>query len=636
MLHAAMEPPAAGPLFAEFPDVSDAEWRRVAEEALEGAPFEKKLVTRTPEGIDLQPIYSRTAEASWDPPASGGELPPFLRGAERRGPRPSAWLICQAIPGETPAAFNAALRDALDRGQNAVVLTEAQGWTRDSELATALAEVDLTAVPLIAHVRSEGSAFARALFAWATSAGVSARALHGGILSDPLSSWVQHGGLSRAWEHCLDEMADVTQQVARRGSPLRTIGVDGAIWTDAGANAVQELAFALATAVEYSRALAARGVNHDAAAARTLFTFGLGSHFFMQVAKLRAARLLWARAMEAAGGSEQAQRLVCHGRTTLWNKSALDPHVNLLRTTAESFAGVMGGVAGLQIAPFDCCSERSGPLAERLARNLPIILAEECQLARVADPAGGSWFVETLTRELATKAWTLFQEIEALGGMAAALRLGHPQAVILQNATGQIEAVESRREGLIGVNLHPNLREQVSAHPRRSAPRPAAPVAPITPVAPRRRAEPFEELRRRLAVFTDRTGQRPTVFLAKLGPRKQHAARAEFSAAFFAAGGFEVPVSAACDAVPAAVAAARAAHASIVVICSTDDTHPQIVPAFARAVKSAHPAPLIVLAGWPATPELQAQFRTAGVDEFIHLRANCAHLLAGFMDRLGF
>jgi methylmalonyl-CoA mutase len=231
----------------------------------------------------------------------------------------------------------------------------------------------------------------------------------------------------------------------------------------------------------------------------------------------------------------------------------------------------------------------------------------------------------------------LFQEIERRGGMAAALREGYPQGLVEKTAAERVAAVEQRRDGVIGTNLHPNLREKLPAATTAApAPVPApAGADAIKPLVPRRRAEPFEALRQRAEAHLARTGTRPKVFLAGFGPRKQHAARADFSSAFFAAGGFEPVAGRGFDGPAAAVQAALASGAPVVVLCSTDDTYPALVPPAAQALKAASPPPFVVLAGLPATPELQQQFQAAGVDEFIHLRANCARLLAAVQDRLG-
>lgn len=703
-------------LFAEFSPPAPTDWRRLAEESLEGAPFEKKLVTRTPEGIDLQPIYTRA-----DGSSVAGEwpgLPPYGRGAAALGTRAQGWQICQELPYGAPPEFNAALLQDLNRGQNSVHLlldiATRLGLDPDEahpgevggcglslatldDFARALRGVDLVAVPVHVPAGLAALPLAAMFSAALIEQGKKPSDLKGGVLADPFSEWLGRGSLPAGLEPALDDMAVLTDWVTRSGSPLRTIGVAASHWADAGGSAVQELAFGLATGVDYLRAMAARHITPERAAPRFLFTYSSGSNFFMEVAKFRAARLLWERAVTAAGAPAESGRLVFHARTSLWNKTVLDPHVNLLRTTTEAYAAVIGGCDSLHVAAFDECFRVPDDFSRRLARNIQIILAEECGLGRVVDPAGGSWYVEALTRQLATKSWTLFQEVEKRGGMAAALRSGFPQESVDKLAAERIGAVESRRDGIIGTNLHPNLKEtpaetilpdyvalasrrarQVCAYRMTTAPERDAEVmarladllgatpanimkrlieafghgatlgevgkvlragAIEEPAIPRlrirRRAEPFERLRRRSDAYLARTGARPRVFLANLGPRKQHAARAEFSAGFFAAGGFEIISNKGFETPQLAAAAALQSGAPIVVICSSDDTYPALVPPLAGELKAGPTPPTVVVAGLPATPELQQQFRNSGVDEFIHLRANCAQLLARLQDKLG-
>jgi methylmalonyl-CoA mutase len=627
-------------LLTEFTPASPADWRKAAEESLAGAPFEKKLVTRTPEGIDLQPIYTADDTAKLAEQWPG--LPPYVRGSAPLGQRAEGWHICQEPDSTDAAAFNAALLRDLSRGQNAVSLPLAMAgggglaMTTLEEVDRVLRGVDLAAVPLFIRAGTSALPVTELLIAWLAQQGRPATDLHGGVLADPIGELLTTGTLPVELGSTYDGIVQLTRRVQRDGLALRTLGVNAALWAETGANAVQELAFGLATGVEYMRALHSRGLTVDESGPRFLFTYALGSNLFMEVAKLRAARLLWSRAVGAAGGGAEAQRLVCHGRTTRWNKTVLDPHVNLLRTTTEAFAGIVGGCAGLQVGTFDECIRPPDDFSRRLARNIQIILAEECQLGRVVDPAGGSWYVETLTSQLATKAWALFQDVERRGGMAAALIAGHPQSLVEKTANERLTATELRRDGIIGTNLHPNLREKLPAIAA-NVPTPAIARGPVTvkPLVPRRRAEPFEALRRRTEAHLARTGARPKVFLATFGPRKQHAARAEFSAGFFAAGGFETVTGKSSDTAEAAAQAALASGAPIVVLCSSDDTYQTLVPPCAQALKAVAKPPLVVLAGLPATPELQQQFKTAGVDEFIHLRANCAKLLAGFLTQLG-
>jgi methylmalonyl-CoA mutase len=703
-------------LFTEFPPPAPTDWRRVAEESLEGASFEKKLVTRTPEGIDLQPIYSRA-----DAGLAAGEwpgLPPYGRGASALGQRAHGWQICQELPYGHPEEFNAALLRDLNGGQNSVNLlfdlATRLGLDPDEarpgevggcglslatldDLTRALRGVDLGAVPVYAPAGISALPLTAMFLAALAEQGLKPTALHGAILADPVSEWVGRGTLPSDLDAAYDDMAVLTDWATRSGSPLRTVGVAANHWADAGGSAVHELAFGLATGVDYLRALGTRHIAPGRAAPRFLFTFSSGSQFFMEVAKFRAVRLLWERAVSAAGAPAGSGRLAFHARTSLWNKTVLDPHVNLLRTTTEAFAAVIGGCASLHVAPFDECHRVPDDFSRRLARNIQLILAEECQLGRVVDPAGGSWYVESLTRQLAAKAWALFQDIERRGGMVAALREGYPQEMVERLAVERVAAVESRREGIIGTNLHPNLKEklpeadlpdytalaarrarQISAYRLATAPERDAEVmsrlSDLLAASPavrmkrlteafshgatigevgkvlragrtgdtaverlrlRRRSAPFEALRRRTEAHLARTGARPRVFLATFGPRKQHAARADFSAGFFAAGGFEVRTNPGFASPEAAAAAARESGDRIVVICSTDESYPALVPPLASALQALADPPLVVLAGLPATPELQQRFRTAGIDEFIHLRANCAQLLGKFQDKLG-
>lgn len=712
-----MKAPAAPRLFAGFSPPAPTDWRRLAEESLEGEPFEKKLVTRTPEGIDVQPIYTR-ADAGLAAGAWPG-LPPYGRGACATTVGAGGWRICQELPYGSPPEFNAALLQDLNRGQNAVNLlldiTTRLGLDPDEgrpgevggcglslatldDFARALRGVDLSAVPVYVPAGLAALPLAAMFAAALIERGRKPAELHGAILADPLSEWLGHGELPAGLEPALDDMAVLTEWATRSGSPLRTVGVAAHAWADAGGSAVHELAFGLATGVDYLRALAARHIAPGRASPRVLFTFSSGSNFFMEIAKFRAARLLWHRATTDAGAPDAAARLAFHARTSLWNKSVLDPHVNLLRATTEAFAAVAGGCESLHVAPFDECFRVPDDFSRRLARNIQLILAEECGVGRVADPAGGSWYVESLTRQLAGRAWSLFQEVERRGGMCAAVRAGFPQETVDRLAAERIAAVESRRDGVIGTNLHPNLKEQpsplnlpdyvalaarrarqVCAYRIATAPERDAEVmarlADLQDATPasimrrlieafghgatlgevgkvlragrtantriprlriRRRSEPFERLRQRAEAHRVKSGSRPLVFLAGFGPRRQHGPRADFATGFFAAGGFEVKSGPGFDSPHGAAQAARDAGAPIVVICSTDDTYPVLVPALAAELRSGPNPPLLVLAGLPASPELQQQFRAAGVDEFIHLRANCAQLLARFQDRLGF
>ncbi|MCX6968715.1 MAG: methylmalonyl-CoA mutase family protein [Verrucomicrobia bacterium] len=667
----------------EFPATTYEEWKAAAEESLKGAPFDKKLITSTPEGIKLQPIYGRADLDALSLPESWPGLPPFARGSSAAGNKKQPWLIAQELPCGCPEKFNTALKSDLMRGQNSVALlpdvATRLGLDPDEaacgevgecglSLATlddasrAFAGVDLHAAPVLAFAGV--SALPLAGLLQAASGGFA-----GAVLADPLTEWARDGKLGISLDDAYSEMAVLSKWAAGKG--IRTVGIQANLWADAGGTAVEELAFGLATGAAYFRALAAAGVPEDEIAPRFVMALSLGSNLFMQIAKLRAARLLWDRIVEAFG--VKPAPLFLHGRSSIFNKSVLDPHTNMLRATAEGFAGVVGGADSMHVAAFDEPIRTPDEFSTRIARNIHVILAEECGFAEVADAAGGSWYVESLTIELAKKAWELFQEVENRGGMAVALREGFPQSAVAVSAKSRLDAGSKRREAVLGVNLFPNPAEtplapnpdeaekkfaarskQIASARKGGVSLASASVEEIAkafqagatiggiskalcrkgagvPEIPRvrviRAAEGYERLR------ASTKENPPQVWLAKFGPPKQSKARADFSSGFFAAGGFGISQkTAGAKSVEEALDQAVASKAGIVVVCSTDDSYPEIVPAFVPALKAKMPGVKVILAGYPAD-QIEAH-KASGVDDFIHIKVDCLAFLTNLQKEL--
>jgi methylmalonyl-CoA mutase len=399
------------------------------------------------------------------------------------------------------------------------------------------------------------------------------------------------------------------------------------------------LAVALAMAVEYIRRMDIAKVPVGTAAPRMAFSFAVGSQFFPELAKFRAFRLLWSRVLSAFGDVGLAANAAVHARTALFNKTVLDPYVNMLRTTTEALAAVLGGVDSVQVGAFDEVVRTPDEFSQRIARNIALMLSEEFNFNEVADAAGGSWLVEKLTDDLARKAWGIFQDIEKQGGFLAALSAGAVQKLVGAAAADKRKQLDTRRLSVLGTNLFPNLKEKPLA-PSSVAAAPAAPAAgpsvvTVAPVKAWRAAEGYEELRAIADRYAKANGKRPQVFLAKIGPVKQHKPRADFSAGFFAVAGFEAVGKEAFDTAEAAAKAAAASGASIAVLCSTDDTYPVLVPAFAGALKAAKPGMVAILAGLPAEQATVDSFKQAGIDDFIHVRANVREMLAQLLAKIG-
>ncbi len=472
-------PAAGGPLLSEFPPPSLEAWHAEVLRLLKGKPFEKVMVTETLEGISLAPIY--TAADIADVPHLGalpGEAP-WVRGDAPAGHRIASWDVAQELPYPAPGEMNAALRRALERGQTMVnlVLDEASSAGSDpdqagvgevghggtslaslADVATALDNVELAAIGILWQPTASPLAHAALLLAHLHARGQSAASLRGCVGTDPLAMLAEGRALAGA-EALYDELAALQRWAAREAPALRTAWVSAHIYHDAGATAVQELAYGIATAVEHLRQAERRGLEPAGMAGAIQFSFAVGTQFFLEIAKLRAARMLWWQVRSALPGAGARDGMRLHARTSRRSQTAIDPYVNILRATTEAKAAVLGGCDSLHVAPFDDALGPPSDRARRLARNTQVILREEAGLSHVIDPAGGAWFIEALTAEIARRAWALFQEIEAAGGMLAALVAGTPQAAVAQVARRRAERLATRVDRLVGVTHYPNAAE---------------------------------------------------------------------------------------------------------------------------------------------------------------------------------
>jgi methylmalonyl-CoA mutase len=706
----------AGNLLEGFPAAGYADWKALVEGELKGAPFDKKMLSTTYEGITLQPLYRKEDTASLAHVHALPGFAPYVRGGSAAGFLGRVWEVSQEIAEPAAAAFNNIARTGLDRGLTAlnIVLDKATraGADPDSaqpsevgcgglsiaalcDLERALEGIDLGRVPLFIRSGASGMPVAALLTALARKRGVDLGSLRGCIEVDPLGVLAHEGRLPQSLAGAYREMAALTRWGAAHAPQVQTVCVHSRPWHEAGGNAVQELAFALATGVEYVRALQARGVAPAVAAPRLRFAFTLGCQFFTEIAKLRAFRMLWSRATDAMGVDEDARRARIHVRTSLWNKTVLDPYVNILRTTVEAFAGVLGGCDSMQVGAFDEVVRTPDDFSQRVARNTQLILRDECVLDRVIDPAGGSWYVESLTQELASRAWTLFQDVEKRGGMAAAIKEGWPQAAVAGIAAEKLKNVARRRDSIIGINQYANVGERLLApkpadpesfHRRRvqqiSAARTEAedaahdevlarlaavlnkddealveaaiaaieagatlgevtrtvriqdqPEGPVRAVTLTRASCEIERLRLAVEARTAQADRRPRVHLVNMGPPKQHRARAEFSRGFLQVAGFEISNPPGALSIADAVAAAIQSGAEAVCLCSTDETYPELVPQLVSALRAGNPGIVVILAGYPQ--DHVDALRAAGVQEFIHLRANALEVLTSIAARMG-
>ena len=477
-------------LFAEFESATPEQWVDAVRESLRGKPVES-LVRTTYEGIDIQPLPHADDLAGITHHHSMPGQFPYVRGATAAGYRAAPWLIAQQLDLSDPREFNLALKDALANGQTAILLGDSPALRDAEDVRLALAGIDLQSYPLFVHSPRIYDMLCAAL-----SAG-ELKQLHGCAGYDPLGNLARTGAMPA---DAFDRMAAHVQAVNERSPLLGSIAVSTAPYHDAGANAVQELALAIATGVTTLRELNRRGLAPSEIAPKLHFFFNIGENFFMEVAKFRAIKSLWAQVIRAFDVDGEAQKIILHARSGNRNKSRLDVHVNMLRLTTEALAAAIGGVDSIQLSPFDQPLGSSNDFSRRLARNLQLILQVELQLIQLIDPAGGAWHVEKLTDQLARAAWSLFQTIEADGGMLACLQTGFIQTQIESVAEERKRDMELVDAILVGSNKYIDSDADLLAIP----PPPSGENADageetvsVWRLKPLRLAEPFESTEQR-------------------------------------------------------------------------------------------------------------------------------------------
>lgn len=698
-----------------FDAVTHEAWKAQAAAELKGAPFEKRLVTRTYEGVDIQPLY---VDADWPhaKAASGfSGMPPMTRGGRPLSTVVVAPDVRQERREPLVEDVNAALLDDLIHGAGSVLLrldvAGRHGLDADDPRATGLVGRDGVSVStvddldrvfqgvhleMITVALEAGAAFSPAaslLMALWERRGLPREQARGAFNADPLAVLARDGSLPTTLDAAMSRLASLAVFAASAYPQCTAIRVGTAPYHHAGATATQDLAFSMATGVAYLRALTAAGMPIAAATRQMVFSYALGTNQFLAIAKLRAARRLWARIVQASGGAPVAQRMLMHARPSKRVLTHRDPWVNILRNSACCFAACVAGADIITSTPFDDAIQTPTALSRRIARNTPTILTEESHLTRVADTAGGSWYLERLTDDLAEKAWAMFQDIERRGGMADALTSGWVQAEIDAALAPRSRNLAVRQDAVLGVTEFANPHEPKVALP---APDPRAVAAEATArlirhraalrgtprfshelghrlemlhaarglpvlardaaaagasigqiadalgfgeataipqaVTPHPYAAPFEELRDAVDAFEARCGYRPRVFLVNLGTAAEFAAREGFARGLFETGGFEVVAGTGHEGVADAAGAFAAAHAAIAVICSTDDRYGTLAAPMATALHAAG-ARTVLLAGRPGAQE--AAYRAAGIDRFIFMKCDALAILRDLLREEG-
>ncbi|MEU7339445.1 methylmalonyl-CoA mutase subunit beta [Streptomyces sp. NPDC007074] len=592
-------------LAAEFPDATHEQWQRLVAGVLRksgkevsGSAAEDALSTPVEDGLTTRPLYTALDSAP-DPGFPG--FAPFVRGGRAEGNTTGGWDVRQR---HAAVADGAVLAD-LENGVTSLWLLVGESGIPVPSLPSVLDGVYLDLAPVVLDAGHETESAARELLVLYEKRGVAADDVRGNLGADPLGHEARTGR-----PYGFAPVTELARRCAAEHPGLRALTVDALPYHEAGGSAAQELGCSLATGVAYLRELTAAGVPVELAAGQMEFRYAATADQFLTIAKLRAARRLWARVAEVCGApGAQLQ----HAVTSPVMMSRRDPWVNMLRTTVATLAAGVGGAEAVTVLPFDDALGAPDAFARRIARNTSTILVEESHLARVIDPAGGSWYVETLTDELAHAGWEFFQQIERAGGQAAGLRSGRIGEELAATWAARSTKLARRREPITGVSEFPHLAERLVER----EPAPAPPSGGLPRV---RRDEAYEVLRARSDAHLAATGARPRIFLATLGPAAAHTARATFASNLFQAGGIE-PVTGEPTA-----EAFRAAGATEVCLCSSDALYEEQAEAAAAMLKSAG-ARQVFLAGRPG--------QYTDVDAYVFAGCDAVDVLTTTLDRMG-
>ncbi|MFI9051515.1 methylmalonyl-CoA mutase family protein [Streptomyces sp. NPDC053427] len=613
------------PLAAAFPDVDREQWQRLVEGVLRksgvteaaGAAAEDALATDLQDGIRIRPLY--TAE---DASAAAGHpgFPPFVRAGRPEGTAVAGWDVRQRHAYTDPERANESVLADLENGVTSLWLIVGDGGIPVAGLPQALNGVYLDLAAVVLDPGADFTGAAEELLRLYEASGVPLSEASGNLGADPLGLLARTGddGPLRVQ---LAAAARLAERCTADTPKLRALAVDALPYHEAGGSTAEELGASLATGVAYLRELTAAGLGIDDACRQLEFRYAATADQFLTIAKLRAARRLWARVAEVCGASPDAAAQRQHAVTSTVMMTRRDPWVNMLRTTVAGLSAGVGGADAVTVLPFDAALGLPDAFARRIARNTQSVLLEESHLSKVIDPAGGSWYVERLTDELAQAAWAFFQEIEAAGGQAAALRSGMLAERLAGTWERRSRELAHRREPITGVSEFPHLAEP----PVHREPAPAPLGGGGLPRV--RRDDAYERLRSRSDAHLAATGERPKVFLAALGPVAAHTARVTFAANLFQAGGIET-VQEAVDAESAAEAFARSG-AGIACLCASDAVYGEQAAAVAAALKTAG-ARQAHLAGKPG--ERREEFVTAGVDSFVFTGCDAVEVLSSALD----
>ncbi len=613
-------------LFQEFPAIPKNKWKDLIISDLKGGDYNKKMVWHTQDGIQIEPFYTSEDFENFNfLNASPGSFP-FLRGNKTDS---NQWDICQTVDASDVAAANAKARDFIAKGVTGIEF-QLDFLNDQEELSKLLEGLDLLHIKLHFTCSHSYSILIELLKEYCKLSGIDATRIRGSFNFDSFSYYLINGEYYNSCDDNLNELHCLFKDVSASFPLMKLVTINGQHFHNAGSTVVQELGFSLSSAHEYLVKMLEKGLHPEEILPFIRFSFATGSSYFPEIAKIRAARILWGLiAGQYAPEHPEYANVEIHSVSSLWNKTTFDSYTNILRTTTETMSAVIGGSNSINTLPFDITWKPSDQFSERVARNIQHILRDESYLDKVIDSAGGSYYIENLTVEIAQHAWELFLKVEDSGGFIKSLESGFVKESIEETAQKRYHLIASRKTGILGVNLYPNLNERMADKISVPPPKPRSEKG----MKIQRGATAFEELRLSTGNYIVNGGIRPKVYLAQYGKLAMRIARAQFITNFFGIVGYEIIDGPPINNVEWTVNQIKGLQTDIVAICSSDDEYGDIAPDLAKAVKQADKDILVIIAGNPT--EYIDMLKASGVDDFIHVKINALESLREYQLKLG-
>ena len=612
-------------LFSEFPPVSTEKWEEVINKDLKGADYEKKLVWRTLEGFKVKPYYRAEDLEGLEYLDSNPGEKPYTRGKQKSG---NEWEVRQDIRIPDVVEANRVAMDAVERGATSLGLCAKNVKSLD-DMAALLKGIYINAVSVNFTCSEDYLGLLKIYVEYARKEGYNTEELCGSCSWDMFRHALKHGKFHRGEEGDLEMAKQLVEYASKELPKFRVLTVDGSLLNSAGANAVQELGFTLAAANELVSRLTDMGVKMEHAARSIAVNFGVGSTYFTEMAKIRAARLLWSKIVEQYKPEyDCAYKLFIGATTSRWNQSVYDPYVNMLRSTTEAMSAAVAGADSISVLPFDNAYKEADEFGYRIARNQQLLLKEESYLEKIVDPAAGSYYIENLTDQIARGAWEHFLKVEALGGYCKALRAGYVQEEVEKTARERDNNIATRKTTILGTNQYPNLLEKMAEKVQTDGHCccQGEKGDEVKTLKVYRGAEPFEALR----MQTEKAARRPKVFLLTYGNLAMRKARSGFATNFFGVAGYEIIDNPGFATAEEGAKAALESGADVVVLCSSDDEYAELTEPVCKALKGKVKS--LVLAGFPK--EMVETYKGYGIDEFIHVKTNVLESLTAFQKQL--